>query len=586
MFAILAVDGPDTSVFERALAIANANNQPINRVSPRLAVIGIAPAVASTPDAIFFGCASAAASATHRGPEGLLDGAPDDVVACAESANGIVLAANRGNHRLFVHTTNGTTTASSSLSLLARAAGEQLDRSYEDFVLGFGFYPGTKSPYVNIECLAGGERRVGGASQTTTPPLTTAIPAPDSFDAAIPVLHDLFFKALETQSAGRTRHAVLLGGFDSMLVAASLRKLGHEVHTYTFSFGNPNYEQRNVTEFVNHFGITHHPVTITATQVADALEDFGNIFYQPGAQAHYQIFTLLASRQIAADGHDHIFNGDGCDAVFLSYPTVNRRAALNRRLSAVPDPLVKAAIAPLRTRLAENSLGHVARTMRSMLDNLLLDEPARGHLPTRYLDDFSLRQLRDGSQPAQAESIAQIRRRLATAVEGQSGPKRAFHGNGLTGQSKVKVDGALAATGVPHFTPYLDPTLRSFVTSLPIDYLKRQDQSPATNGKELLVAMVRHYGLLPESFITQPKQSPVDSPVDGWYMNEIRDRIKSQLDALPFAPNRKYVEALLSPKAAERWYRNKVSIGHHTLQAIGLLASYAAFNRVITTGSD
>ena len=175
---------------------------------------------------------------------------------------------------------------------------------------------------------------------------------------------------------------------------------------------------------------------------------------------------------------------------------------------------------------------------------------------------------------------------MATAVEGQSGPKRAFHGNGLTGQSKVKVDGALAATGVPHFTPYLDPTLRSFVTSLPIDYLKRQDQSPATNGKELLVAMVRHYGLLPESFITQPKQSPVDSPVDGWYMNEIRDRIKSQLDALPFAPNRKYVEALLSPKAAERWYRNKVSIGHHTLQAIGLLASYAAFNRVITTGSD
>jgi len=123
------------------------------------------------------------------------------------------------------------------------------------------------------------------------------------------------------------------------------------------------------------------------------------------------------------------------------------------------------------------------------------------------------------------------------------------------------------------------------VTSLPIDYLKRQDQSPATNGKELLVAMVRHYGLLPETFISQPKQSPVDSPVDGWYMNEIRARIESQMDSLPFTPNRKYIDALLSPKFAERWYRNKISIGHHTLQAVGLLASYASFNRIVEAGA-
>lgn len=586
MFAILAVDGTDTSVFDRVLTIAVDEGETVNRVSPRLAVIGAAPALASTADAIFFGCGAAMASAMHHGPENLLDGAPDDVVACAQTANGVAFAANRGNHRLFVHRSGDTTTACSSLSLLARAAQCGLDRSYEDFVLGFGFYPGTRSPFSGIECLAGGERRVDGTSQITAPPLTTTIPAPSSFDAAIPVLHDLFFKALESQAAGRTRHAVLLGGFDSMLVAASLRQLGHEVHTYTFSFGDAKYEQRNVANFVSHFGITHHPVTITAAQVADSLENFGRFFYQPGAQAHYQIFTLLASRQIAADGHDHIFNGDGCDAVFLSYPTVNRRAALNRRLSRVPDPLVKLARSPLRTRFAESSLGHVARTMRSMLDNLLLEEPARGHLPTRYLDDVSLRLLRNGDSPVQAESIVAIRERLATAVEGQSGPKRAFHGNGLTGQSKVKVDGALAATGVPHFTPFLEPTLRAFVASLPIDYLKRQDQSPATNGKELLVAMVRQYELLPEKFITQPKQSPVDSPVDGWYMNDIRDRIELQLGGLPFEPSHKYVDALLSPKAAERWYRNKVSIGHHTLQAIGLLASYAAFNRVTAHGSE
>jgi hypothetical protein len=212
---------------------------------------------------------------------------------------------------------------------------------------------------------------------------------------------------------------------------------------------------------------------------------------------------------------------------------------------------------------------------------MMLDEPARGHLPTRYLDDYALSQLRHGPSPAQTETVEHIRTRLATAVTGFDGPRRAFHGNGLTNQSKVKVDGAMAATGLPHFTPYLHPVFRSYVTSLPIDYLKKQDESPAANGKELLVAMVRKYELLPDAIIDQPKQSPVDSPIDTWYMNDIRANIITQLADLPFDWNPEYVDSLLSSKRAEEWYRNKVSIGHHTLQAIGLLSSYASFNRMI-----
>lgn len=579
MFAILATSGADSGVFERAIAIAEDAGHAVSRVTRTLAAIGSSPAVATTSDAIFFGCAAAAAAAMHRGSDTLLDAAPDDVVACAVESGRLTLAANRGNHRLFVHKHNGSTTVCSSLWLLARAADAHVDRSYEDFALGFGFYPGTASPFIGIEALASGHRQSGDVQSTTQPPTARAFPMPSSFDDAVPILRDAFMGALETQAAGRQRHAVLLGGFDSMLVAASLRSLGHEVHTYTFAFGEPRYEQRNIADFVGQFGITHHLVAIRANDVVDVLDHFGEYFYQPGAQAHYQIFTLLASRMIAADGHDHVFNGDGCDAVFLSYPTVNRRVALNRRLSHLPSSVVWAAGSPMRTRIAERSLGHVARTVRSMLDNLLLDEPARGHLPTRYLDDFALRLLRGNDAPLQAESLRAIRERLASAVSGQIGPKRAFHGNGLTGQSKVKVDGAVADTGVSHFTPYLDPSLRGFVSSLPIDYLKKQDDLPGSNGKELLVAMVRKYGMLPDSFVSQPKQSPVDSPVDDWYMSDVRARVVALLGHLPFEANPKYIDQLLTPKRAETWYRNRVSIGHHALQAVGLLSSYASFNR-------
>ena len=79
--------------------------------------------------------------------------------------------------------------------------------------------------------------------------------------------------------------------------------------------------------------------------------------------------------------------------------------------------------------------------------------------------------------------------------------------------------------------------------------------------------------------IDQPKQSPSDSPVDDWYMHDLRDDVMQQLNDLPFALNRRYVAGLLAPKLAEKWYREKVSLSHHTLQVIGLLASYASFNR-------
>lgn len=584
MFGLIAHSGSTSQRFDRACDIARESGALVRIITStslvRIAILGDSGATAHTHDAAFYGSGARLACANHIDTDSLLDFAPDDIVAAACSHDSLVVATGRGNHRLFTHTEGNDSLCSSSLRLLAQATGAHIDRSYEDFMLGFGFYPDTHTAYENIVAIPPGTRLNVSTGATTSTSVTHAdVSAPSSFDAAIPELRDRFFSALEELAGSNTRHAVLLGGFDSMLVAASLRHMGHEVHTYTFNFANTRYEQRNVDSFVKDLGITHHNVLFTPDIIESNLRQFGQYFTQPGAQAHYQIHTLVASQQAQRDGHVEIFNGDGCDAVFLSYPTINRRAALNKRLSKIPRWLLHTAQAPLRTSIAEKHLGHVGRTARSVIGNLMLDEPARGHLPTRYLDDYALSRLRRGEAPIQAESVEHIRERLAQAVVGLDGPRRAFHGNGLTNQSKIKVDGAMAATGLPHFTPYLHPHFRSFVSSLPIDYLKKQDESPAANGKELLVAMVRKYQLLPDVIIDQPKQSPVDSPIDTWYMNDIRANIITQLADLPFDWNPEYVDTLLSPKRAEEWYRNKVSIGHHTLQAIGLLTSYASFNR-------
>ncbi|MCP4435893.1 MAG: hypothetical protein GY812_10435 [Actinomycetia bacterium] len=528
-------------------------------------------------------------------PSALLDGADDDLVGLCVDHRGqpeLVAASGRGNHRVFLHRPpDGGLLACSHLATLSACLGPDLaiDRGLEDFLLGFGFLPDGRTVFEQISVLDPGKRATFGPSSAGHAERESDVAPPDShagevgslsMEEASEDLYERFMGAVEEQACGSNQHAVLLGGFDSALVAACLRRLGHSVDTYTFAFGDPRYEQRNAREVSEGIGATHHEVRIDAEVVLRGLEQFGTYYPQPGAQPHYQLHTLEASRRIAADGHDHVMNGDGCDAVFLGYPTVNMRARLTAQLSRVPTPVSKYAQRLLAAEASERHLGHVARMARATLANRDLGLPTGGHLPTRYMDEGFLDHLRVGPPPPQDESVEQVRRRLAEAVADMDPTRLAFHGNGLTGQSRAKVDGAVAATGVAQSTPFLHPTVKGFVSQLPTELLRPEGARASAAGKAVLIDMVRRHRLLPDWVIDMPKQSPSDSPIDIWYAGSSRQRILAQLEDLPFEWRRSTVDMVLRPKLAERLYRDRVSLGHHAFQVIGLLASYASFNRL------
>ena len=533
-----------------------------------------------------YGCdaASPAPSSDH---ESLLDGV-DDGVAALVTPSGTTVSCGRGHHQLF-HTTlaGGGTAVGSGLHAVAAARDDlRIDRGHEDFALGFGFHPEGSTPYESVAALPAGHRhRMTGSGITpagaTEPARSDPGELPGSFDAAVERLHELFMAAIERQTGGRRRHAVLLGGLDSALVATCLRRLGHEVDTYTFHFGQPRFEQRNATFLAEVIGAEHHLVRITPEGVMERLHDFALHYPGLGAQPHYQIHTLLGSEQIAADGHVRVFTGDACDSIFLGYPTVSARAALGQRLAVVPTPLASGLRRALASEVLADRLGHVARMARGTLDNLRLEMPARGHLPTRYLDEYELRRLRQGPPPPpQRASVDELRRRLAEPVTHLDPVRLAFHGNGLNRQSQAKVDGAVRATGVAQFSPYRDPSVRDFVTALPTEFLRPPGGDPRAAGKAVLVEMVRRHRLLPDAILDMPKQSPSDSPIDGWYAGVLRSEVHELLFHLPFAVDHAAVDAILRDKRTERWYRERVSLSHHAFQAIGLLCSYASFGVV------
>jgi asparagine synthase (glutamine-hydrolysing) len=524
-----------------------------------------------------------------RDPLSILDGRPDDLVAIVadEDAGTLTVGAGAGNHRVFVADLEDGILVATQINPLSRALGANLalDRSFEDFLLGFGFVPDGRTVYASIRVLAAGEVCTfpAGESRRVEPaPVEAESVDVSDMHAVTRALHDTFVAALEAQAGTRRRHAVLLGGFDSALVAAGLRRLGHEVDCYTFGFGDTRYEQRNVELLTKTIGARHAWLRFSPEVVGELLSRFDEVINQPGAQPHYQLHTVHASSVIARDGHTGIFTGDGCDAAFLGYPTVNRRARALARLSAVPKPVLRGATRVLGTPMVERRLGHVARFTRSIVSSLMLAEPARSHLPTQYLDAIALARLRAEPSPPQAEPIEVTRARLAAPVADLDPTRRAFHGHALIGQSKAKVEGAVATSGLAQYSPFLHPTMKGLAGRLPVEALRPRGSAAGGAGKAVLVAMAREYELVPEPVITMPKQSPSDSPIDEWYRGPLRPLVDELLSGLPFAVNRAYVEQILAPKRAEELFRRRVSLTHHAFQAIGLLCSYAAFTRHVS----
>jgi len=65
--------------------------------------------------------------------------------------------------------------------------------------------------------------------------------APESEESLYDRLYDVLLGCMEDQLASTAEVGVLLGGFDSALVASLLCRLGKRVHTYSFRYADAQY---------------------------------------------------------------------------------------------------------------------------------------------------------------------------------------------------------------------------------------------------------------------------------------------------------------------------------------------------------
>jgi len=516
-------------------------------------------------------------------------------VAVTEPGTDRVLLARApgGSIRWFFAEHDGALLFSTRLADMAGLLGTslELDRSLEDFLLGYEFLPHDRTPYRGVHALGPGqmiEWRPGALERRSLPGPN---PWGDRFaqvdyhdeDQVVEALHDAFMAAVADQTPSTERVGVLLGGVDSALIAATLHRLGKQVETFSFQYEDSSYNQAFTEELAALLGIRHHWVPITPDVMRDGLQNYAQRFNQVVGQPHYVLATQHVCQVARDHGILHCLTGDGCDGLFLGYPTVHLRAKLIRHLSRVAPILTPPLEWLTRSRWLERRIGHPQRIARNVATILRRPLPARGHIAACTLDRRALDQLRT-SAPPQERDTEEVLRELAEGLENVGPIRLAYLGKGKVGLNLAKLEGAASVAGVTVNSPYLHPGLARVAGQIPDELSRpsRRTQSKAT-GKYAFMQMMERHHLLPDEMIYQPKRSPVAAPVDEWYWGELKPFMLERLERLPFAFDREYAESLVTPKLAERVFQERVGISRYVTPAISLLATYASFTELAHT---
>jgi asparagine synthetase B (glutamine-hydrolysing) len=530
-----------------------------------------------------------------RDQDGFLDAVDGHyLIAVDDGRSGdTLLAASHGSHSggYVYETADGSSSWSTALQLLADATKAKVDRGWEDFMLLYGFYPYDSTPFESIRHISPGHIWRWHRGTSTITPLPKPRPWGDSMidgledappEVAADRLYASFMRALEEQAPTDRPVAVLLGGFDSALVAAGLRRLGVEVETFTFRYEESEYNQPHTETLSDHLGTKHHWIPVGAEDIARGLYEYGLDFSTVTSWPNYVIQTRVVAERIRERGFDSVFSGDGCDYLFFGYPLTFRRSGLINRLPTVPRSLNRALTSVAGRRTLDRLLGRPFVVGMGILRALERKGPERSLLTMRVFDEVSLDNLRSTEPPIPHRDAEEVLRDLAKPYAGLDATRIAYLGKLFLAPYRIKMAGSSQATGLAFLTPYLHAGMAEVALRLPSELLRPTADQGGTKtiGKYALALAAERAELLPREIIYQPKLGAVDAPLVDWFAGPVRQTLLDLFKELPFEASDSYVRRLLKPKRSEALYAKAISRETSNLVSISngvsLLATYAS----------
>ncbi|CAA6691137.1 MULTISPECIES: asparagine synthetase B family protein [unclassified Lentimonas] len=508
----------------------------------------------------------------------------DQSMIIVPDSNGLRTAYYTDQAATFAFSTNLKTLATG----LPQPAGH--DGTYQNFLLSHGFIPFCRTMYKGIYKLPAdkiliyksNKIELENRSNYTGEDKNHPLPDFSSMDesALIDELHKAFSNAIREQLSPDKKVAVLLGGFDSALVAAYLAAEGKEVHTYSFGYSDESYNQAHIDTVVAHTGCIHHWIPMTAETIREGIRDFDRYFNAPTNWANYVIQTEAVCQKIREDGIRHVYSGDGCDTIFLGYPFVHKTSVIFKRLGRWPDSLINTLTKVLDFGWLENLLGRPYAVGLHLIRSVGRDMPQRGLLTFQIMDANSARRIQGDDYNAATEDNEVLLKKLAAPFTDKTPDRIAYSGKSLLSPNLSKMIGTSDSTGTVIQAPYLHPELKKMALNLPDELCRPNGQEETKiTGKYILMRMAEIKGMLPRDTIYQKKVSAVDAPLDEWLKHDLKDECSEFLKDLPFKINPSSKNGLFKKKFIEELHRKHIASDNLTVHALSLLLSYSRFTK-------
>lgn len=402
-----------------------------------------------------------------------------------------------------------------------------------------------------------------------------------SEDQLVDDLHNIFFESLEDQLPKEKDVAVMLGGFDSALVAAGLVHLGKSVSTYSFKYSNESYNQKNTDKVSKLLKTEHKWLKIADHIVMDEIINYSKTYNTPSVWPNYIIQTKLLSEMIKQDGHQVAFTGDGCDYLFFGYPITYSRLQLISSIAQIPDTILKFLLAVIENLGIDFRFGRSYHALVGAIYSALEDEPIRSYLNFTIVNDKSIKKLFEFNKD-DFQKMEEYKEKIISDIKNEDITRLGYMGKKLLAPYLIKMEGSYISTGLNIAAPYLHYKMENFANSLPTEMLRPKDKNKEQDiGKYLLTKMAKKHGLLSDEIIYQPKMGAVDAPVSNWYKSSYSEILKKNINSnFPVSIKSKYVDDMFSNQFFEKLWKKKVA-----KQTSNVLSTEHILSILLTTAS-
>jgi asparagine synthase (glutamine-hydrolysing) len=273
-----------------------------------------------------------------------------------------------------------------------------------------------------------------------------------------------------------------------------------------------------------HLGTEHTEYYCTPKEALDIIPELPHYYDEPFADSS-AIPTILVSR-MARKKVTVALSADAGDEIFAGYNRYDYIARYGKKISAIPGPMRKMAVAAM-SNISSESIPYFKhkQNFHSRYDKLknLLADPSPAELLKNLSQVFSKTDIDQlFVQPVTELSTAHRSMQLA---EGYSDPMAYMmaidYQTYMVDDILQKVDRATMSVSLEGREPFLDQDIIEWAAQLPSDYKYHNGQK-----KYILKQIVHKY--IPREIMERPKMG-FGIPIENWLSQELKPLVKEYL---------------------------------------------------------